>query len=173
MPRGIYPREAPSDRFERSYIPEPNTGCFLWTGAVNHKGYGVFTIDGKSISAHRASWELSYGEIPSGAHILHRCDTPACVNPRHLFPGTAADNMADKVAKGRAASGDANGARLRPDRLARGEAHGQAKLTAASVRAIRAAVDDGTSMRSLARRFGVSPRTIGRIAKATNWTEVD
>src|SRR5262245_50376469 len=83
-------------------------GCWLWTAQVNNKGYGRFYYYPKTethrrswgIYAHRLSWMLANGEIPEGMNVLHRCDTPACVNPEHLFLGTQADNMHDCKIKG-------------------------------------------------------------------------
>ena len=92
-------------KFKRRYVVGP-TGCWLWTGRlVNRKvateTYGVIVIARKSVRAHRYSWELHNGPIPEGMQVLHKCDTPRCVNPEHLFLGTNADNMADKYTKGR------------------------------------------------------------------------
>lgn len=86
--------------------------CWLWTGFVDKGGYGKFKVGDyrvekiKSILAHRFSWELANGPIPRGksSHdycILHRCDTPACVNPKHLFLGSQEDNIRDMIKKGR------------------------------------------------------------------------
>lgn len=74
-------------------------------GALNKDGYGNTIMPRparKNMYAHRRSWEMVNGPIPEGMHCLHRCDTPACVNPAHLFLGTQADNMQDKSRKGRA-----------------------------------------------------------------------
>lgn len=84
--------------------------CWLWLGAKSKKGYGSFILDGrrnvegarKPIGTHRISWMFASGSIPDGLHVLHHCDTPACVNPLHLFLGTNLDNTKDKMAKGRA-----------------------------------------------------------------------
>lgn len=87
-------------RFHAKYTPVPESGCWLWEGALAGK-YGVIVQDGKNLSAHRYSWELHNGDIPNGLWVLHKCDTPSCVNPDHLFLGTAKDNMQDALRKGR------------------------------------------------------------------------
>ena len=89
-----------SERFDRLYMPEPNSGCWLWTGAAIGSGYGQMWAFGKPRSATHVSWFLRYGVWPD-LNVLHRCDTPPCVNPDHLFLGTAADNFYDMKNKGR------------------------------------------------------------------------
>lgn len=92
--------------FEEKYIPEPNSGCWLWTSAWEKFGYGQATNNAR---AHRLSWELHFGPIPDGMRVCHKCDTRPCVNPQHLFLGSDLDNVRDKVTKGRHCYGTRNG----------------------------------------------------------------
>lgn len=83
--------------------------CWLWSASKNDTGYGWFKRDGRMRGAHRMAYELRRGKIPSGMSVLHRCDTPACVRPAHLFLGTQADNVRDMLAKGRGNPGGHKG----------------------------------------------------------------
>jgi hypothetical protein len=101
-------------------------GCWLWTACRDSDGYGRFVYEGKVRQATHVAWRLEHGSLPpDGMLVCHSCDTPACVNPAHLFLGTHLDNRTDCVAKGRAvgAAGDRNVARSHPERLSRGDAH--------------------------------------------------
>lgn len=75
--------------------------CWIWTGSFMYKCYGEAYIKGEKIRAHRLSWLIHNGEIPNGLFVCHKCDTPQCVNPDHLFLGAAKSNMLDCVSKGR------------------------------------------------------------------------
>ncbi len=140
-------------------MPEPNSGCQLWLAAVNASGYGIIGHKGRSVLAHRLSWEESNGPIPAGLHALHKCDVPGCINPAHLFLGTNADNVADKCRKGRAIGEGPVG-----------EDHPHAKLSEAIVRVIRLS-DRGQA--ALAREYGVSQATISLIKARKHWAHVE
>lgn len=87
--------------FFNNYIPEPNSGCWLWDGRINQGGYGVATIAGHTFLMHRLSLMLHTPWQWEKRHALHRCDVPSCVNPDHLFWGTQDDNMRDAASKKR------------------------------------------------------------------------
>ena len=136
------------------------TGCWHWIGSRGKSGYGHFKFNEKTKRAHRISWEIVNGEIPHGFDILHKCDTPPCVNPSHLRIGTKSDNSQDREDKGR--GGDMNG-----------ENNGFCKLTRNKVIAIRQEYALGTTTsRRLAKSFGVSKTTILRIINKKNWVHI-
>lgn len=142
--------------------PEPNTGCWLWFGASDPRGYGSMKVHGAMVAVHRASFRLHFGEDPAERVVCHRCDVPACVNPEHLFLGTAADNVADMMRKGR------HRVSATPNIVA-GESHPGAKLTADQVREIRASKEPHTH---IARRMGVSFSNVFAIRKGKKWRHI-
>lgn len=82
-------------------------GCWPWKGALHRDGYGRFNLPchGGMVIAHRFAWKMTYGEIPDGMHVLHRCDNPPCCNPEHMWLGTHRENMDDRSRKGRYCGG--------------------------------------------------------------------
>lgn len=143
-----------------------NTGCMEWSGSRNEHGYGSLRINHILVKAHRFAWELTYGPIPSGVDVCHRCDNPPCCNPQHLFLGNASDNGQDMATKGR------HGAWTQPQRVARGTRHWGAKLDDARVREVRLACQTKESVSSIARRFKVSRATIRSVRDGVNWKHV-
>jgi hypothetical protein len=130
------------------------TGCWLWQAAASERGYGKIFQGRKLRSAHRVSWEIHNGKIPSGLMVLHRCDTPGCVRPDHLFLGTCLDNLRDAARK---------------NRMHPGEANGSAKLTFQQVKEIREKLSRGSVQRRLAGEYGISTTAIWKIAHRMQW----
>lgn len=152
----------------------PTTSCWLWTGSTNRAGYGRigFHQDGRNYRelAHRVSWRLAHGADAGDLNVCHHCDTPACVNPDHLFLGTQDDNLKDAARKKRMAAGDRHGLRKHPECSAKGERSGQAKLTEAQVLRLRRQYSDGgVSYGDLAREYGVAHGTIAGIIQRRRW----
>lgn len=149
--------------------------CWEWQRGLDRKGYGQFSIGFKKWIASRFSYLLAHGSIPEGLSVLHTCDNPPCVNPKHLFVGTALDNCLDKVAKGRAkggAFGDLNGSRTRPDRLRRGDNSPTAVITSEIVNEIRLTyTPKKITLHQLAIRHGISTSQVHRIIKQTSWKD--
>jgi hypothetical protein len=157
------PRDASTlpGRLAARSIPEPNSGCLLWEGGVNEHGYGTVSVAGTQMLAHRAAWLVAHGEIPAGMQVLHRCDTPACISPAHLFLGTHSDNMLDKAAKGRCAIPNF-----------RGESHPTSKLSEEQVRQIVTRLLSGDLQTAIARDFNVSLGAIEGISQGKKWRHV-
>ncbi len=145
------------DRFTERVSPCPITGCWWWTGATSGVGYGQIMIGGKKRGAHVASFLLFVGSVDLGVHIRHTCDNRSCVNPRHLLAGTNADNMRDKISRGR---------------QLRGTACPQARLDDEMVREIRARKKAGESAASLALLFGIHVMHVTRVASGRAWRHV-
>lgn len=131
-------------------------GCILWMGRRDERGYGRIGWNAKQNQrAHRVAWELERGPIPGGMCVLHHCDTPACVNPDHLFIGTQAENIADRHAKGRTVDP--------PSRR---------KLSDEQVKAMREAYANGLTQGAIANHFGVSRGNVSKIVNRRSYTHV-
>lgn len=148
----------------------PVDACWLWAAAVDKDGYGVFGMSSKvkSVRAHRFAYVQAYGE-PDAPCILHTCDTPGCCNPKHLVAGTVRQNMQDKVVKGRHVCGTKG----RPELVAHGSEHGNAKLTEDQVRSLRREyVPRKVPLRVFADRYGVRLSAI-HYALRSGWKHVE
>ena len=157
-------RNKPLDDIKRywSYIDIQGLfDCWEWAGHLHKKGYGWYLLHGKWLSAHRISWMLSYGEIPKGLSVLHKCDNRACCNPAHLFLGTQIDNMADMVTKGRSYLCSLPGSN-----------NGMAKLTEEQVIAIRILYQTEFTISELARLYKMGWTTISEIVKRKTWKHI-
>lgn len=147
-------RKTVEERFWK-YVKKTDT-CWLWTGAKIPGGYGTIKIIGKTVLVHRYSYQLHFGSIPTCLDVLHTCDTPACINPSHLFVGTQADNMIDMWKKGRGAD-------------YRGEKSSSAKLNELAVREIFEDSKKGLTQRSIAIKHNVSHSVICNILNQKTW----
>lgn len=159
----IVARAAPRPQEERFWEKVDVRGaddCWPWTGATSRHGYGAMRRTGRrggtSLKAHRYSAELAGMDI-EGKSVLHSCDNPPCCNPAHLRPGTQAENMADKAARGRAP---------------RGEAASNVKLTEADVREIRSRREAGAMLHVIAEEFGTTTANVDHIVKRRSWKHV-
>lgn len=123
--------------------------CWLWTGAkLKSGGYGSIRINRQAKRAHRVAYELLVGQIPEGMILRHSCDTPLCVNPAHLIPGTHLENTQDALDRGQ-------------HRV--GERDAKAKLSNADVSAMRVLLESGATGRYVASLFGVSEGHVSMI----------
>lgn len=145
-----------AQRFESKVMYEPNTGCWLWTGALNNNSYGRLAIDNINKLAHRISYQIYKGEIPKDMLVCHHCDIPSCVNPDHLFLGTDLDNATDRMNKGRF-------------RSLHGEENGSSKLTELQVREI---LTSSERNKDVAKRLDVSKQMVSQIRKRKIWKHV-
>ena len=133
-------------------------GCWLWTGSKDLKGYGKICVNGSPRLAHRVVLQMEGREIVPAMFVCHKCDTPACVRPDHLFVGTAKDNSEDMTAKGRSC---------------RGERQGQSKLTENIVKAIRSKYAEGkVTQKKLADEHGIHQVTVSEIILRKIWQHV-
>lgn len=133
--------------------------CLDWPLRRHNAGYGVFSKEGHEVLAHRAMYEAFYGPIPNGMFVCHHCDNRLCINPEHLFLGTAEDNNRDMKAKGR---------------WAHGSRCGRVRLTSTDVSMIRTLsrpYHRHYSYRAIGKRLGVSPATVRLAAIGKNWKE--
>lgn len=133
-------------------------GCLEWTGSVfGARGYGAFSLNGRTIGAHRAHWLLAIGSIPDGLFVMHACDNKICVNLDHLELGTHNDNMAASAERAR---------------HRQGERHPRAKVTATQVSEIRERYAAGEPRAQLAREYGISGTQVTHIATRSAWRTV-
>ena len=160
MPKGYYVRKIKpfKETFEKRINRDSKTGCWLWTGQCDRQGYGVFRLKGSPYTtriASRISWQIYNGPITDGLNVLHKCDTPPCVNPLHLFLGTIGDNYKDSKNKGRTGYG-----------VTVGTNHPFSKLTEEQVYAIR---NDLRSIRVIAGDYGICDTTVCKIKLRQKW----
>lgn len=137
--------------FDERWVPEPNSGCWLWTSGWSLDGYGVMN---RNVRAHRRAYELYVGPIPEGMVVCHKCDTRCCVNPDHLFVGTITENNADRDRKGRS-------------KYFKGSESPSSKLNEDQVAEI---ISDPRPQRIIGMAYGVSQSTISLIKSRKRWS---
>jgi len=150
--------EKDKQRFLSNYIPEPNSGCWLWSSYCGSTGYGRFSSNNKMFWSHRVSWEIHKGKIPKGLCVLHKCDIPSCINPDHLFLGTQAENVKDCVKKGRHKFG-----------LMRGENQVNSKLTEKDILEIR---KSSLTQTEIAKIYKIKQATVSGIKLRKSWKHI-
>jgi hypothetical protein len=162
------PRGTPAERFWRFVDKRGPDECWQWTGGKTPFGHGRFRLsraDGQA-GSHRFSFELHYGPLPKGLLVLHHCDKPGCVNPRHLFAGTQSDNLRDCRDKKRLRGHFQDG----PDsRRRNGSAHPNSKLSEADATAIKY---DDRPHRIIAIEYGIDRSVVGLIKRGKAWKHV-
>lgn len=141
-------------RFEEKFRPDPQSGCWVWTGRswfTDGRPYFAYSSrSNKNRQGARAAWLIYRGEIPDGMFVCHHCDNPLCVNPDHLFLGTVKNNKDDSMQKGRHARGEK-----------------LSKVTEQEVRLIRQW--QGTQA-ECARTFNITPGAVSRIRSGDVWS---
>lgn len=174
MPKGKYPRRGLILRFWDKVDRRGPDECWLWKACRFFEGgYGKLCLPGqRSVSAHKFSYELHYGKVPSGLQVLHSCDVKICCNPNHLFAGTQKENMEDMHLKGRGVYGDMHWTRSNPESVRRGESHGCAKLREYQVLQIRRRASQGELAPSIAKDFKVSQSTVYLILQGKIWKHI-
>lgn len=148
-------------RFQDKVTFVPLCGCHLWTASTTKFGYGKLSVgDGKWQLAHRFAFEQANGEIPEGKFVLHKCDTPSCVNPDHLYLGSKKDNATDRESRNRG-------------NHAFGVRHGRSKLMPSQVLEIRDVFDTGKyTFKQLGKIYGIDGKSVADIVDRRNWTSV-
>ena len=143
--------------------------CWLWTGGQRGNGYGCFKVNGKVLSAHRASWAIEHGEVPTDKLVLHKCNNRSCVNPKHLYIGTHKDNVADAIREGTHYQLKATDIRQGKNK---GVKNGSSKLDNIKVRDIRRLRKEGLGCRELGRLYTVDHSIISEVVNHKIWKHV-
>jgi len=145
-------------KFWKFVDKQDRSECWIWKGGKNP--YGKASVNGKHMGAHRLSYQLFKGIIPIGMQVLHRCDNKPCVNPDHLFLGTAKDNLEDAISKNRLNVHQSKN---------EGEKNGRRKITEDDVRSIRQSSESTTV---LAKKYGLERHQIRLVQRRVRWSHI-
>ncbi len=142
------------ERIEQNVVRVPESGCWIWDGAVSSSGYGKLRSKYTQHTAHKVSYEVFKGPIQPGKYVCHHCDVRACVNPEHLFLGSPKENQQDMAKKMRHAYGDKNG---------------NSKLSEDQAKRILSMRNSGKTKTSVGDAFGVSRVAVAKIWSGALW----
>lgn len=140
-------------------IKKKKSGCWEWQSGKGTNGYGVSSINGKNMQAHRHFYLVFKGNIPKEKQINHKCDNPSCVNPDHLWVGSQKENMEDKKNKGRCAD-------------KRGEKHHLSRFVEDDVKKIREMYKYGVTQKIISKVFKCDPSNISYIVRNKRWSHI-
>ncbi len=153
-------KQTSQEEFLSKVYPEPNTGCWLWSGAYHYIG-GHGSINAKNHNgfawAHRFSYFIHKGDFDRTKLICHTCDNPACVNPDHLYIGTTKTNSDDKVSR---------------NRQMRGEKYPLSKLKESDIISIRSLNNSGIQQKDICKEFGLSSAMVSLIVNRKRWAHI-
>lgn len=141
-------------RFNAGHIRGEEDECWDWIGRKDKDGYGLTSLKCRGLRAHRAAWMLVHGDIPKGACVCHRCDNPSCVNHKHLFLGTIAENNRDRSVKGRSA-------------------WPMARFTKEDVLSMRSLSACGHSYSAIGRTYKTSASTVRNAVLGLTWSSLE
>lgn len=144
--------------FQKHIYHEPNSGCWLWSGADNGNGYGKF----RGKYAHRIAYEIANGPIQNNLHIDHLCRVPCCVNPDHMEPVSNKENARRGLA----------GHHMKNGRAPRQENHRMAVMTSDLVASLRSDCNAGMSQYAAAKKYGISQPTVSQIMRNVTWRNI-
>ncbi len=154
----INPSDVQIAKFWKFVNKKGNDECWEWAGRYCTRGYGVLSIKSADRLAHRISYRIAYGHLPTEMLVCHRCDNPKCVRPDHLFLGTSLDNVRDAINKGRA--------------CLLGEESAASKIKTSDVLKIRQMAKDGIPCAVIAKSFPINDSQVLNIFHRRSWPHI-
>jgi len=156
-----------------SHVEKTDT-CWFWKAATSWGGYGKVHVGYRTLGAHKVSYILNHGQVPANLLVCHKCDTPTCVNPEHLFLGTPADNMLDKVRKNRQSRGAEHSQAVLSGKrtILRGLLCTHSKLTGDQVKEIRNLRSSGWRLSALVIKFSICDQSVLNVCNRKTYKDV-